>query len=168
MQNGIFAGKLKGTLFSCLLFLMTAECLSQKADLKLLVAVDGFAPALKVGLKKDLSDRFSIQGSAGFFIMGPSPLSWNVFGSYRITDPEKPLGINLNFGLLDNYVVPSEPMVSLGFGGGAGVSYTFHNNSTLSFRLGVLAGPSISHGEYRTLALPNYGIEYAFPLRGKR
>lgn len=160
--------KLKGILISFLLVVMTAEGLSQQPDLKLLVAIDGFAPALKVGLKKDLSDRFSIQGSAGCFIMGPIPLSWNVFGSYRITNPDKPLGIYLNFGLLDNYIVPSEPMISLGFGGGAGVSYTFHNNSTLSFRLGAIAGPSIDQGEYRTLTLPNYGIEYAFPLRAKR
>ena len=99
--------KLKGILLSFLLVVMTAEGLSQQPDLKLLVAIDGFAPALKVGLKKDLSDRFSIQGSAGCFIMGPIPLSWNVFGSYRITNPDKPLGINLNFGLLDNYIVPS-------------------------------------------------------------
>lgn len=160
--------KLKGILITALLVFISAKGLSQKADLKLLVAIDGFAPALKVGLKKDLSERFSIQGSAGCFIMGPIPLSWNVFGSYRITNPEKPLGIHLNFGLLDNYIVPSEPMLSLGLGGGAGVSYTFHNNSTLSFRLGALAGPSIEHGEYRTLVLPNYGIEYAFPIRKKQ
>ena len=160
--------KLKSILITCLLVVMTAEGLSQKADMKLLLAIDGYAPALKVGLKKDLSDRFTIQGSAGCFIMGPSPLSWNVFASYRVTNPEKPLGLHLNFGLLDNYIVPSVPMVSLGFGGGAGISYTFHNNSTLSFRLGAITGPSVDEGEYRTLTLPNYGIEYALPLRGKR
>jgi hypothetical protein len=160
--------KLRRILISFLLVLVTVQCLSQEADTKLLVAIDGFAPAVKVGIKKDLSERFSIQGSAGCFILGPSLLSWNVFGSYKLTNPEKSLSLSLNFGLLDNYIVLSEPMISLGFGGGAGLSYRFKNNSALTLRLGAITGPSLDQGEYRTLSLPNYGIEYAFHLRSKR
>jgi hypothetical protein len=168
MQKSIETGKLKGFLISCLIMFSAVGSFSQPPDTKLLVAIDGFAPAVKVGIKKDLSERFSIQGSAGCFILGPSLLSWNVFGSYKLTNPEKSLSLSLNFGLLDNYIVLSEPMISLGFGGGAGLSYRFKNNSALTLRLGAITGPSLDQGEYRTLSLPNYGIEYAFHLRSKR
>jgi hypothetical protein len=168
MQKSIETGRLKGFIISCLFVFAVSGGFSQPPDTKLLVAIDGFAPAVKVGIKKDLSERFSIQGSAGCFILGPSLLSWNVFGSYKLTNPEKSLSLSLNFGLLDNYIVLSEPMISLGFGGGAGLSYRFKNNSALTLRLGAITGPSLDQGEYRTLSLPNYGIEYAFHLRSKR
>jgi hypothetical protein len=148
-----------------LLTLAATYCLPQQPGARFFAAVDGFAPALKIGIKKDLTERYTLQGSAGFFILGPSPFSWNLFGSYRLTDPGKPLGLHLNLGLLDNYIEVTSPMFSLGLGGGASVSYRFRNNSAITFRLGVVTGPAIDTGEACWLTLPNYGIEYDFPVR---
>ena len=152
----------------CLIFLSTKPGLSQTTDTRWLVAVDGLAPALKAGIKKDLTEKFSLQGSAGFCIVGAELLSWNLFGSYKLTGPEKPLGFCLNFGLLDNYVNIGSPIYTLGFGGGAGIYYVFRNNSTLQLRLGAITGPSMDEGQFRWLTLPNFGLEYAFPPRRKK
>jgi hypothetical protein len=54
------------------------------------------------------------------------------------------------------------PMFSLGFGGGAGIYYRFQNYSVLTFRLGMITGPSIEDKEFMMLTLPNFGMEYAF------
>lgn len=59
------------------------------------------------------------------------------------------------------------PMFSLGIGGGAGIHYRFKNNSVLSLRLGLITGPSIEKGDFSMLTLPNFGVEYAFPLKRK-
>jgi len=158
-------------MLSALMLLMTLAgtgCFSQQPGIRLFTAVDGFAPTVKIGLKKDLTDRYTLQGSAGFFVLGPSPFSWNLFGSYRLTDPGKHLGVHLNLGLLDNYIEVTSPMFSLGIGGGAGLSYRFRNNSALTFRLGMVTGPAIDTGEPRWLTLPNYGIEYDFPVRKRK
>lgn len=53
-------------------------------------------------------------------------------------------------------------MFSLGIGGGAGMYYKFQNNSVLTFRLGIITGPSIDNKKFSMLTLPNVGIEYAF------
>ncbi|GEM_PF-1205191 len=151
-----------------LLTLAAMDCFPQQPGVRFFAAVDGLAPAIKAGIKKDLTERYTLQGSAGFFILGPSLMSWNLFGSYRLTDPEKPLRLHLNLGLLDNYIEVTSPMFSLGLGGGAGVSYRFRNNSALTLRLGVVTGPAIDTGETRWLTLPNYGIEYDFPVRNRK
>ncbi len=151
-----------------LLTLAAMDCFPQQPGVRFFAAVDGLAPAIKAGIKKDLTERYTLQGSAGFFVLDPSLMSWNLFGSYRLTDPEKPLGLHLNLGLLDNYIEVTSPMFSLGLGGGAGVSYRFRNNSALTLRLGVVTGPAIDTGETRWLTLPNYGIEYDFPVRNRK
>lgn len=151
-----------------LMSMAAIDCFPQQPGIRFFAAVDGFAPALKIGIKKDLTDRYTLQGSAGFFVLGPSPFSWNLFGSYRLTDPGKPIGLHLNLGLLDNYIEVTSPMFSLGMGGGAGVSYRFRNNSALTFRMGMVTGPAIDTGEPRWLTLPNYGIEYDFPVRKRK
>ena len=137
---------------------------SQNSYRKILVAVDGFAPAIKVGLKRNVSERLLVQGSAGFCIFGPSLLSYNVFGTYLLTSPQKPFGFHVNFGLLDNYIDLTGGMFSFGFGGGAGVHYIFQNKSMFTFRTGVIAGPAFDNSSTDLLAIPNFGIEYAFPF----
>ncbi|NLE33950.1 MAG: hypothetical protein GX622_02495 [Bacteroidales bacterium] len=151
-----------------LMALAATDCFPQQPGIRFFAAVDGLAPALKIGIKKDFTERYTLQGSAGFYMPGPSLMSWNLFGSYRLTDPKKPLGLHLNLGLLDNYIEVTSPMFSLGLGGGAGLSWRLRNNSALTFRLGVVTGPAIDTGETRWLTLPNYGIEYDFPVRNRK
>lgn len=150
-----------------LVSLLSLSCFAQETGNKLFFAVDGLAPSLKFGIKKEFNERISIQGSAGFCIVGPSLLSYNFFGTYTLSEESRNLGFNLNFGLLDNYIDIIAPMYSLGMGGGAGMYYKFRNNSALTFRMGVVTGPAIDSGEYLWLTIPNFGVEYAFSLKRK-
>jgi len=50
---------------------------AQTGDKKCMVAIDGLAPALKFGVKNNYSERFSLQASTGFCLVGPSLLSYN-------------------------------------------------------------------------------------------
>lgn len=158
---------MKRTAILLLLLLPTLTNFAQKDNRNWLVGIDGLAPALKVGMQQHFSERFSLQGAAGFCLVGPSLLSWNFFGSYLLTKPEKPWGLNIHFGLLDNYVDVLTPTYSLGLGTAAGVRYKFQNQSTLNFRLGMITGPSIDNKVFDFLTIPNFGIEYAFPIRYK-
>ncbi len=157
--------RLKIFFITSFLAIIAGYCYTQTTGTKLFFAIDGLAPALKAGIKKDLSDRFSIQASAGFCLVGPSLLSYNCFGSYIITKPEKPFGVFTYFGFPDNYIDVISPMFSLGPGGGAGIRYRFKNSSTLSLRMGIISGPSVDNKEFLWLTLPNFGIECAFRLR---
>lgn len=156
--------KLNIVLVSGFMLIFSIHCFSQPFDKKLFIAIDGFAPAIKFGIEKNTSERFSLKASAGFCLVGLSLLSYNFYGSYRITQADKKLGLNLNIGFLDNYIEVVTPMMSLGFGGGASIYYRFQNRSTLSFRLGMITGPSIDNKEFMMLTLPNFGIEYALLL----
>lgn len=160
--------KIKITLISGLLAISTINGFSQPLTKKLFVAIDGLAPAVKFGIEKNTSERLSLKASAGFCVVGPSLMSYNFFGTYIISKPENNWGFNLNFGLLDNYVDLATPMFSLGFGGGAGIYYRFQNSSILTFRLGVITGPSIDNNEFGMLTLPNLGIEYTFRFNKNR
>ncbi len=155
----------KFTLISFVLVLFGFNLFSQTTDKKIFVAIDGLAPAAKVGVEKIASQRLSWKASVGFCIVGPSLISYNYFGTYKISNPEKPFGFDVNFGFLDNYIDVVTPMFSLGLGGGPGIHYQFKNNSVLSFRLGLITGPSVEKREFSMLTLPNFGIEFAFPLR---
>ncbi|MBN2805994.1 MAG: hypothetical protein JXR22_04995 [Prolixibacteraceae bacterium] len=153
----------------CAFFLLFAPAgKAQSNNTKLLFAIDGLAPALKVGIQKHYSERFYVQGSAGFCLVGPSLLSWNFFGTYLLTKPEKPWGLNVHFGLLDNYVDVLTPTYSLGLGAAAGLRYKFQNQSSLNFRLGIISGPSIDNKKFDFLTIPNFGIEYAFPMKPEK
>jgi len=137
---------------------------SQSYNTKLFMAVDGFAPALKFGVEKNTTERFSLKASVGFCIVGPALLAYNLFSTYIVSNPEKNFGVNLNFGLLDNYIDIFTPVFSLGFGGGTGIYWRFRNSSMLSIRLGIIAGPAIDKKEVLMLSIPNFGIEYAYVL----
>ena len=158
----------KCTLLSFVFFLMSFNLFSQTVDKKLFLAIDGLAPAAKIGVEKIASHRLSWKASAGFCIVGPSLISYNFFGTYKLSNPEKPFGFDVNFGFLDNYFDVVTPMFSLGLGGGPGIHYQFKNNSVLRFRLGVLTGPSVEKGKFSMLTLPNFGIEYTLPLKKKK
>jgi len=134
------------------------------SNTNLFFAVDGFVPALKIGMERMTSDRLTLKSSIGFCLIGPSLLSYNFFCTYKLTNPEKPFGAHLNFGFLDNYIDVISPMFSLGIGGGAGIHYRFSNSSILSLRLGVITGPAIDNHVFEFLTLPNFGIEYAVSL----
>ena len=152
----------------CIFILISISNFAQTQKTQLYVAVDGFAPAVKIGFQKHSTERLSIKGSAGFFILGPNMMSYNLFGTYIISNPEKPFGLNVNFGLLDNYIEVTTPFFSLGAGAGAGVYYRFDNSSMLTFRLGVITGPAVErYKDPRLLTIPNFGIEYAFRPRKK-
>jgi len=153
--------KLKKALIIGFITIISINGYSQPQN-RLFLSIDGLAPAVKFGMERKITERFSLKASAGFCIVGPSLLSYNFFATYKITKPEKALGLNLNFGFLDNYVDVITPVFSLGFGGAAGIYYRFQNNSTLTFRLGMITGPSIDDKELGILTLPNFGIEYAF------
>ncbi|HQP03366.1 MAG TPA: hypothetical protein PLP11_02070 [Bacteroidales bacterium] len=159
--------RLKKTLLCVFIAIFTMNSFAQPLGSRLFISVDGLAPALKFGFEKVISDRLSLKTSLGACIVGPGLLSYNFYGNYIITRPEKTFGCTLHFGFPDNYIDVLTPMFSLGLGGGAGIYYRFKNYSVLTFRLGIISGPSVDNGKYAILTLPNYGIEYAFKFRNK-
>jgi hypothetical protein len=108
----------RNTLMLSLIALISVNSFSQPPARQFFVAIDGLAPAVKFGMEKNISERFSLKGSAGFCLVGPSLLSYNFFASYKLTKPEKAFGVNINVGFLDNYIEVISPMFSLGLGGG--------------------------------------------------
>ena len=146
----------------CFIATFSINTFSQQPEKQLFGAIDGLAPAAKFGIEKYKSERLSLKASAGFCIVGPSLLSYNFFGTYNLSKQEKSFGFDINIGFLDNYIDFLTPMYSLGLGGGVGVHYRFQNYSKLSFRLGMITGPSVEKKEYNILTIPNFGIEYAF------
>jgi len=136
-------------------------------ELRFYSAVDGFAPALKIGIEKPLNERLSLKTSAGFCIFGLELFSYNLFASYRVTKTSKPTGIDINLGFLDNYKVFGQKEFIIGLGGGMGISHRFKNYSALAFRVGLIYGPHFHDKTTDYNVLPNFGIEYSIPFKIK-
>lgn len=145
-------------------FFFATEASSQS----LLLSVDGLAPALKIGYDWPSSERLHWRASAGFCLVGPSLLSYNFYGLYRLSPPMKKIGFNLIFGLIDNYVELLSPTFSLGIGVGAGVYFQFTNRLKISLRAGAITGPSLDTGKLNLLTLPNFGIDFTWRLKPRR
>lgn len=138
-------------------------------DLYMAASIDGFAPALKLGIDYRFNERWGLNSGAGFCLVGPELLSANLFASYCLSNTEKPLSWLLHFGIMDVYFSVKDPLLTIGPGGGTGIRYRFKNDSHLMFRLGVLSGPQWEEGrELRRLTIPNIGITYSFQFPAKK
>lgn len=127
--------------------------------------VDGFAPALKIGIEKPLNERLSLKTAAGCCIFGLELLSYNLFASYKISKVSSPTGIDLNFGFLDNYKVFSKKEFIIGLGGGLGINQRFINTSALAFRVGLIYCPYFHNNIIEPIVLPNFDIEYSISFK---
>ena len=130
-------------------------------------AIDGFAPAAKIGIEYRFTERWSLTASGGAFVLGPELISYNLFASYRTSALEKPLYFNINFGLLDNYVAYHKNSYSFNFGIEPGMGYQFKNESRLLLRLGWIVGYDHENGKSYLLDIPNFAIAYSIPFKRK-
>lgn len=126
----------------------------------------GFAPTLKIGFDRELNNRLDFKAGIGCFILGPSLISYNLYYSYKITNPEKRFNLNVNFGMLDSYYVHDE-YFSFGFGIAPGIAWKTKNGGKLNFRLGFVTGPAFETNNNRWLTIPDFGLEYDFKWRKK-
>ncbi|MDA3930604.1 MAG: hypothetical protein PF541_16780 [Prolixibacteraceae bacterium] len=126
----------------------------------------GFAPTLKIGFDRELNDRWDLKCGVGCFILDPSLISYNLFYSYKITNPEKKFNLNVNFGMLDSYYIYNEH-VSFGFGIAPGIGWKTKKGGKVNFRLGFITGPAFEPDRKRWLTIPDFGLEYDFHWRKK-
>lgn len=131
------------------------------------IELGGFAPTMKVGFDRELNERWDFKGGIGCFVLNPALISYNLYYSYKITNPEKKFNFNVNFGMLDGYYVHNES-TSFGFGIAPGVGWKTKKGGKLNFRLGFITGPSFEPDGNRWLTIPDFGLEYDFHWRKKQ
>ncbi len=156
---------MKRVFLFAIFYLITSQVVAQKACFY--TALDGFAPAVKIGMEYRFTERWSLTASGGAFVLGSELISYNLFASYRTSALEKPLFFTINFGLLDNYVAYHKNSYSFNFGIEPGMGYQFKNESRLLLRLGWIVGYSYEEGKSYVLDIPNFAIAFSIPFKRK-
>jgi hypothetical protein len=145
------------------LMLMTFASFTQKTCFY--TAIDGLAPAAKIGIEYRFTERWSLTASGGTCVIGPELISYNLFATYITSNPEKPFYFSINFGLMDNYVVYNKNSYSFNFSIEPGIGYQFKNMSRLSLRLGWIVGLQYEEGKIMNLDIPNYALAFSIPFK---
>lgn len=126
----------------------------------------GFAPTVKIGFDRELNERWDLIGGFGCYVFGPSLIAYNLYYTYKVSNPDKKLNFNVNFGMLDNYYVYNEH-ISFGFGIAPGIGWKTKKGGKMNFRLGFITGPAFEPDLNRWLTIPDFELEYNFRWRKK-
>jgi hypothetical protein len=129
---------------------------------------------LKAGAEYRISDDWGIRGCVGAVVISPLTTAYSIVGVRHLREPESPLQLDLQFGLVQDQFNVLEPVfdldpkisgassywgpgacVSIGYRAGAGHVFSFRAGAGLRFGydLGSWQGPEF---------MPNIALEYGF------
>jgi hypothetical protein len=130
--------------------------------------------ALKAGAEYRFGQHFGVSASAGACLIGPSMISWNLFGVVHLRPFGRPFQFDLAAGVLQSVfdvIAPGDggPYLYVNPGLALCLAYQHHDRFQIGARAGAAVAMGYDLGAWRQPAImPNAAVEFRWFCRSRR